>query len=266
MMNEPLSPSIARGRTADIHAWGEGQVLKLFHDWFALEDIRYELRMARAVQASGLPVPQVGDLVQVGGRCGLVYQRVDGVSMMEMMRRKPWRLFQYARRMAELHAEMHAAPLAADLPSLHGKLSRKIERSENLAPATRARILERLQELPPGDRLCHGDFHPGNILMAKGGEVVIDWIDASLGDPSADVARTVILARGALETNQLPGPLMKASIRLLLAVYLRRYFRLRPAGKETYKRWLPVVAAGRLSEGITELEAWLVRQAAEGLK
>jgi uncharacterized protein (TIGR02172 family) len=265
MMNEPLSPPIARGRTADIHAWGEGQVLKLFHDWFSLENIQYELRMARAVQEGGLPVPRVGDLVQVNGRYGLIYQRVDGISMMEGLGRKPWRLFHYARRMAELHAEMHAAPVAADLPSLHKKLAYKIQRAESLPPETRLRVLARLEQLPPGDSLCHGDFHPGNILVAPHGEVVIDWIDASLGNPLADVARTVILAQGALETGQLPGTLQKTVIRLLLAAYLRHYFRLRLAGKVEYQHWLPLVAAGRLSEGIPELETWLIARAGQGL-
>jgi hypothetical protein len=32
-MNEPGRP-IAAGRTAEIYAWDEGQVLKLYRDWF----------------------------------------------------------------------------------------------------------------------------------------------------------------------------------------------------------------------------------------
>lgn len=266
MRGEPLSPPIARGRTADIHAWGEGQVLKLFHEWFGLDAIRYELRIARAVQASGLPVPPVGDLVQVGGRYGLIYQRVEGVSMLEEMRRKPWRLFHYARRMAELHAEMHTRLAPADLPSLHERLAEKIQQAGSLADDLRAKALGRLAGMPPGERLCHGDFHPGNILMTGGGEVVIDWIDATRGNPLADVARTTVLVGGALEAGQIREPLMKLSSRLLPGDYLRHYFRLRPGGEEETRRWLPVVAAGRLSEGIPELEAWLVRQVAEGLK
>ena len=43
--------------------------------------------------------------------------------------------------------------------------------------------------------------------------------------------------------------------------YLRRYFALRPEGYEEYGRWLPIVAAARLSENIPELERWLLAQA-----
>jgi len=82
-MNKDLSRPLAYGRTAEIYAWQEGQVLKLFYDWFGLENIGYEARVARAVHASGLPVPAVGEIIGVNGRNGLVYQRVDGHSMWE---------------------------------------------------------------------------------------------------------------------------------------------------------------------------------------
>ena len=36
---------------------------KLFYDWFRLENIEYEMRIARTVHASGLPVPAVGEII-----------------------------------------------------------------------------------------------------------------------------------------------------------------------------------------------------------
>ena len=44
-----------------------------------------------------------------------------------------------------------------------------------------------------GDRLCHNDFHPDNIIFRtpeEGGPVIIDWERAGVGDPIADVAGT----------------------------------------------------------------------------
>ena len=55
-MKEYLDPPIAYGRTAEIYAWQNGQVLKLFYDWFKLEAIQYEQRIVQTVHASGLPV------------------------------------------------------------------------------------------------------------------------------------------------------------------------------------------------------------------
>lgn len=39
------------------------------------------------------------------------------------------------------------------------------------------------------------DFHPDNVLLAARGPVIIDWPDATRGQPLADVARTSLLLR-----------------------------------------------------------------------
>jgi hypothetical protein len=75
------------------------------------------------------------------------------------------------------------------------------------------------------------------------------------------VARTTVIALGAAASSQVPNAALKFFVRLFHADYLRHYFRLRPGGQDEYQRWLPVVAAARLSENIPELETWLVRQA-----
>lgn len=257
-----IGPLLASGRTAEVFAWGTNQIIKLFHPWFELENIGFEQKVARAVQASGLPVPEVGEIIQVNGRNGLIYQRVDGRSMWEVLARQPWRLLSFARRMAELHAALHAAAAPADLPDQRGRFLNRIQYEGALPEDVRRRVLNLLESLPAGERICHGDFHPGNILLTARGAVVIDWIDVSRGSPLADVARTSIIALGAAATQQVPKMGMKAILRLFHGLYLRRYFRLCPGGFTEYRRWLAVVAAARLAENMPELESWLVRQAA----
>ena len=78
----PLGKPLAHGRTADIYAWEDGHVLKLFHNWCDLESIRYEADSAHVARASGLPAPAAGDIIQVSGRYGLIYRRVDGPTML----------------------------------------------------------------------------------------------------------------------------------------------------------------------------------------
>jgi len=69
------------------------------------------------------------------------------------------------------------------------------------------------------------------------------------------------IALGAAASSQILNHTMKIFVRLFHAVYLRCYFQLRPGGEAKYSRWLPVVAAARLSENIPELERWLLEQA-----
>lgn len=58
-----------------------------------------------------------------------------------------------------------------------------------------AKALGRLHREVLTSGLIHMDFHPLNVILGDGGPVVIDWSNASPGDPEADVAFTqVILA------------------------------------------------------------------------
>lgn len=256
-----LNHPIARGRTADVYDWDEGHVLKLFHNWFERDNIEYELKIARAVHASGVKSPSVGDLIQVQGRNGLIYERVAGKSMLEMIQQKPWKVFQYGRMLAELHAQMHECVFEADIPSQRRKLERKIQGVDVLPAPLKTALTTSLLSLPDGDRVCHGDFHPANVLISGNNATVIDWIDAARGNPLADAARTTVILLGAANTTQTPDPVVKMFTKLSHAVYLREYFRLRPHGMDEYHRWIPIVAAGRLTEGMPELEKWLLEQA-----
>jgi Ser/Thr protein kinase RdoA (MazF antagonist) len=199
-------------------------------------------------------------LIQVQGRNGLIYERVPGVSLLAMFRRRPWLVVRYGRIFAELHAQMHEKVLEADVPTLHGKLQYRIERLD-LPTSLKTSLLHVLHSWPEADRVCHGDFHPANLLISGSDAHIIDWIDASRGNPLADVARTSIILRGAVESKQIPNPLLKFFVKSFHAVYISHYFRLRPGGQDEYRRWLPIVAAARLDEGINEIEGWLLAQA-----
>ena len=99
--------------------------------------------------------------------------------------------------------------------------------------------------------------HPADLHS----EVVIDWVDATRGNPLADVARSTTIVLGARASGQIAHPLQRASARLFHAAYIRRYFHRRPGAEHEYRRWLPIVAAARLSESISELEGWLLAEA-----
>ncbi len=256
-----LDQPIAHGRTADVYDFDDDHIIKVFHEWFERKDIEYEMRIARAVHASGVKSPAVGELIQVDGRNGLIYERVSGESLLNMLIRKPWLVAQYARTFAQLHAEMHTRVFETDIPDLHGKLEYRINHLDVLPAALKTSLVDALHSQPKADSVLHGDFHPANVLIAGSDANIIDWIDASRGSPPADVARTTIILRGAAESKHIGNPLARMFLKIFHNEYLRSYFRLRPQGMDEYRRWLPIVAAARLTEGIKEIEGWLLQEA-----
>jgi uncharacterized protein (TIGR02172 family) len=260
MKDISLDKPLAHGRTADVYDWDDGHVLKLFHNWFDLDSIEYELKMARAVHASGVKSPAVGEQIEVQGRNGLIYERVAGESMLTLLMRKPSMVFSYSKTLAQLHVQMHECLFDVDVPAQRTRLQRKINSAEVLSASLKASLLKALDALPTGERVCHGDFHPANVLVSGREATVIDWIDASRGNPLADVARTSIILLGAAETSQISNSFIKGLLKISHTLYLREYFHLQPGGEEEYRRWLPIVAGARLSENIREVEEWLLKQ------
>lgn len=247
-------PCLGRGRTAEIFAWGAREVLKLFRPDAPAFAIQRELEIARVVAAAGLPVPGVSGLVRLDDRQGIVYERIFGPSMLETLLREPWKLGAMARIMAELQAAIHRLTLPG-LPLQRERrldLSRRIHSTTRLSPKAGQAVQRVLAGLPDGRAVCHGDFHPDNILMAAGGPVIIDWANAVLGNPLADAARTVILLRYGTVPPGLPGRrLLHTLRRYLCRQYLRQYLKLRSADLREIQAWLAPVAAARLmDEGI----------------
>lgn len=166
-----LGPLLAEGRTAEVYAWGEDQILKLYREGWPKENVEHEHRKALASQQTGFSVPMVGELIELDGRYGLVFQRVEGKTLLTLLQTRPWQVFRYAKTMARLQTDMHTRT-AAGLPNLHNNLKRKIEGTDKLDETIKQVLYDHLAQLPQDNKLCHGDFHPDNILMTKNGTAI----------------------------------------------------------------------------------------------
>ena len=110
-----IGARIGEGRTAEIYIWGDHQVLKLFRAEM-LDNVDYEARIAQIVTEAGINAPVFGGVVEVNGRRGILYEYVQGVSMLKQMQKQPWSMIHLARQFAEVHAAMHQRS-APELPS-----------------------------------------------------------------------------------------------------------------------------------------------------
>ena len=63
---------IGHGRTADVYAWGEDRILKLYQPHMPAHLVEQEYRVTRAAQAAGIPAPATELLIEVDGHPGQV--------------------------------------------------------------------------------------------------------------------------------------------------------------------------------------------------
>jgi aminoglycoside phosphotransferase (APT) family kinase protein len=243
---------IARGRTAEVFAWKDDQVLKLFLEGWPVDSVEHEAQVTGALHKAGLPVPAVEGIVEVDGRLGIALERVDGPSMLRVLTSRPWRIGQLGRKLAELHAAIHSCEMP-ELPSLKEGLEMGIRETVELPEETKEAVLSHLEHLPDGNAVCHLDFHPDNVIMSSRGPVVIDWSNPRRGDPVADVTSCSLILRLAPLPQFMAGRWLLGMVRdRLHSVYLKRYLQLRPASHQRIAAWeLPLIAS-RLSDNIPE--------------
>jgi aminoglycoside phosphotransferase (APT) family kinase protein len=259
-----LGKPLATGRTCEVYPFGEGRVLKLLLPDFERLG-RPEAEVATLVGQVYPGAPACLGTTTVAGRFGLIYERIEGESMEERLDRRPWQLDGLARDLADLHAAMHATD-GAGLPEQMPRLRDAIERARADAPPGFVEAaLARLASLQPGEAVCHGDLHPGNVLLGADRAVVIDWENAHGGNAAGDVARTLFLCRDT-PLDRPASPVIRRAIGLARQRFARRYLaryrerrRLDAAELDGWR--LPILVA-RLAEGI-EAERALLRRLIE---
>jgi uncharacterized protein (TIGR02172 family) len=257
--SETLGKLIGQGRTAEIYVWGNTQALKLYHVGWSASWVEHEAQVSRAVATTGLPVPTTGEVLEVDGRFGILLERVSGPSMLQQFSARPWTVAHSLRVFTDLHLAMHAHNVPG-LPSQREQLARFISEASAASATIQAQALEQLERLPDDHILCHGDYHPDNVLMTQTGPVIIDWGGASSGHPLADVARTeLLLQMGEPPPSQKNRWLLTSARALVRRAYIRRYLRLHPASARELAVWRFPIAVARLSEGIVEERDKLLR-------
>lgn len=221
--------------------------------------MEYEAGIARAVFDAGVPSPAPGEIVDVDGRHGLIYERLDGISMLQDMNAHPQRLFTHARSLAELQVQIHQRSIPG-LPTYKERLRDDIRDTDRLSEDLRMKVFVLLEALPDGQALCHGDFHPGNVIITRRGPVVIDWMTACSGSPWTDVARSsLLLSIGAKAAGKQVRPIVRLVVKLYQHTHLNRYRDLMPDTANEFGRWGAVLAAARLNENIISEHEALIK-------
>ena len=253
---------IARGGQSDIYAFGEGRVLRVARRERDYDRLRYEFRVYAYLGQRQAPVPRAFDLLDADGAPAISMERISGATMMDRIRKNPLGAKKVARELARLHAGI--LQFGADPPIYDCKETARfcVSRSDLLPEGAKACILSVVDQLPEGRNLCHGDFHPGNIIRMNDKDVIIDWSAASRGDFHADVAHTYLLLKNVARVPHI-GRIMHALQKRIGSAVASTY--LQSMGREMrvdvglLSRWLLVKAAERTYYGLPSEKARLVQ-------
>lgn len=219
-------------------------VARVLPDADRLDGARREADIANWCAEGGYPAARVLELIAPGDALSLPVQLIEraaGSTMLGALTSAPWRAAALVDRLGDLHAQLHEREVAdcplADHPdgtlvARRLALPRRVGADHAEIAAALARVEELAGRMESRDpRVCHGDFHPLNVVVDGDAAVVIDWSDAGVGDRHGDVARTSLLFRVAAVAAE--NRAERAALRLAGPWLSRRYLR-------AYERRLPL--------------------------
>jgi aminoglycoside phosphotransferase (APT) family kinase protein len=224
--------------------WDAALIARVFRDG-GIGQARFDAAVMRAVSDQGYPSPPIAaaclDTAPLGNAF-IVMRRAEGVPMLsKLVGPGVWSM---PTLLGRLHARLHtldaarfaervrAADASPDgvmaLPTLEMGAA-VIERAQLHGLRAGLEWL-RAHRPPQGEvAVCHGDFHPLNVLVDGRAASVLDWTNARVADPAWDVGATAALMGFApVELPRILQPLFFRVRRWPLQRYLRAYRSLRP--------------------------------------
>jgi aminoglycoside phosphotransferase (APT) family kinase protein len=236
--------------------WAEPLIARIPAAADRFASLERECRMQGWAAGHGYPTPPQLDLLAPGQLFDSpvqVMQRVSGTRMDQAAAAAPSRLPRLVAQLAASQAALHRLPVPEwaqaepgwSLADQRLKLSRRLVAHGAQGPLAEA--LERAERLiplleVPDPVICHGDFHPRNLVVDADTVWVLDWTDAGIGDRHGDIARTEWTFRSAavLLSGETDSQVSRSLAPGLSDGYLSSYQRELPIDAARLRLWMPL--------------------------
>lgn len=238
----------------DLEIVGQGATTKIYRDGdMAIklyvnappDEAEREAERQRFSYNAGLPVPAVFGIRRLDANTvALDMEYIDGQPLIQPRMGKDKR-HKAILTLAKLQVMVHNVR-ADGLPKQVERLAWKIKNTDYLTPQLKNSLLSLLSQLDDGsDSLCHGDFHPLNILYDGRKHWLIDWVDATAGNTRADACRTYLIFKQHMSRSA--------------GIYLRAFCQESNVKQDDVLIWLPIIAAARINENMDDKSRlWLL--------
>ena len=237
---------IAKRKNKTLYKNG-GECIKVFDKDFSKTDVLNEALNQARVESTGLNVPKIKEVCTIDGKWAIISEYIEGETLASLMKKHPEKKDEYLGLFVDLQL-LALSKTCPKLNKLKDKMSEKIDLT-TLDATTRYELHTRLESMPKHKKLCHGDFNPSNIIIAKDGTpYILDWSHATQGNGAADAARTYLLfnLEGDAETAE---------------KYLKLFCKKSDTAMQYVQKWMPIVAASQSVKGNEEEREFLLRWA-----
>ncbi len=196
---------IGQGANGTIYRIDMDNVVKLYNDANALEEIRHEREVARTALVLGIPTAISYDVVRVGDSYGSVFELLNAQSFSKILANEPerfdWCVQEYVGMLRKIHGTLVPSGELPDLKETVVSWARFMK--DYLPEEAGKKLLRMVQAVPHCDYMVHGDYHTNNLQRVEGDEVLLIDLDTlAVGDPIFDLASMFNAFRGYGENDK----------------------------------------------------------------
>ena len=182
---------IGRGAKGTIYRIDQDNVVKVYNDAGALDDIRHERQMAKMALVMGIPTAISYDVVKVGDGYGSVFELLNARSFSQILAQEPekldWCVKEYVGILKKIHSTLVPA---GKLPDMREEtLSHARFLQEYLPEEAGNKLLALIEAVPHDDHMVHGDYHTKNVMLQNNEVLIIDMDTLAVGHPVFELAR-----------------------------------------------------------------------------
>ena len=182
---------IGRGANGTIYRIDQDNVVKVYNNADALDDIRHEREMAKLALILGIPTAISYDVVKVGNSYGSVFELLNARSFSRILTDEPQKLDWCVQEFVTLLKKIHStvAP-EGKLKDIKETVLYWVSTMQSCLPEDAAeKLLALVQAVPHDNHMIHGDYHTKNIELQNDEVLLIDMDTLSVGNPVFELAQ-----------------------------------------------------------------------------
>ena len=176
---------IGRGANGTIYRIDKDNVVKVYNNADALEEIRHEREVAKLAMILGINTAISYDVVRVGKSFGSVFELLNARPFSKILATEPEKMDWCVREYVDMLNHIHSTLVpAGKLPDLRETALKWANFTKDYLPEEAGEKLVRLVEaVPHDDHMIHGDYHTNNLELQNGEVILIDMDTLAVGHP-----------------------------------------------------------------------------------
>ena len=181
---------IGRGANGTIYRIDMDNVVKVYNNADALEEIQHEREVARTDLVLGIPTAISYDVVRVGESYGSVFELLNARSFSKILATEPEKMDWCVKEYVELLKKIHGTEVPeGELPDIRETVISWGEFMQDYLPEEAGKkLLAMIKAVPEDHHMIHGDYHTKNVELTDSEVLLIDMDTLAVGHPVFELA------------------------------------------------------------------------------